>query len=133
MKVREHRIAISSLVVVAAGLVLCQLAVAMFMKDSEKPGFTMPPLKNPRIVIRKSESRLELFDGSTLVKTYPVVFGFTPAGDKEKEGDGKTPEGEFYIFTKPGYQLPVPRRCRPRTCQRSYQQVTARRDRESYK
>jgi murein L,D-transpeptidase YafK len=28
------------------------------------------------------------------------VLGFAPAGDKEHEGDGKTPLGEFYVFTK---------------------------------
>lgn len=54
----------------------------------------------PHLVIRKSERKLELFDGSRLVKTYKVVMGFNPTGDKEAEGDGRTPEGDFYVFTK---------------------------------
>jgi len=54
----------------------------------------------PRLVITKKDRKLELFDGDKLVKTYAVSLGFAPDGDKEKQGDGKTPEGEFYIFTK---------------------------------
>lgn len=52
------------------------------------------------LVIRKSERKLDLFDGSRLVKTYKVVIGFNPTGDKEVEGDGRTPEGEFHVFAK---------------------------------
>ncbi len=57
-------------------------------------------LENPRIVIKKSQRRLELFDGKKLVKIYTIALGFAPVSDKEIQGDGKTPEGEFYIFTK---------------------------------
>ena len=61
---------------------------------------TLPKMKNPRIVIKKEMRSLELFDGDNLVKTYKIALGFAPDGDKIKQGDGKTPEGEFYIFTK---------------------------------
>lgn len=57
-------------------------------------------LENPRLVVKKSERNLYVFDGEMLIKTYTVVLGSTPEGDKNEEGDGKTPEGEFYIFTK---------------------------------
>ena len=57
-------------------------------------------MENPRIVVKKANRKLEVFDGEKLVKTYRVGLGFAPVGDKEKQGDGKTPEGEFYIFTK---------------------------------
>lgn len=60
----------------------------------------LPELKNPRIVVKKADRKLQVFDGEKLVKTYLVGLGFSPVGDKEKQGDGKTPEGEFYIFTK---------------------------------
>jgi len=60
----------------------------------------MPPMKSPRLVITKKDRKLELFDGETLVKTFRVSLGFSPVGDKEVESDGKTPEGEFYIYTK---------------------------------
>lgn len=69
--------------------------------ETSLPKFSpLPELENPRIVIKKEKRQLELFDGEKLVKTYKIALGFAPAGDKEREGDGKTPEGEFYIFTK---------------------------------
>jgi murein L,D-transpeptidase YafK len=57
-------------------------------------------LENARLVVRKKERLLQIFDGERLVKTYEMVLGFSPVGDKEIEGDGKTPVGEFYVFTK---------------------------------
>jgi murein L,D-transpeptidase YafK len=60
----------------------------------------MPKLENPHLVVKKSERKLQVFDGEKLIKTYPIVLGFAPIGDKEREGDGKTPEGDFYVFAK---------------------------------
>jgi murein L,D-transpeptidase YafK len=58
------------------------------------------PLKNPRIVVNKSERRLQLYSDSTLVRTYKVGLGLNPIPDKVRQGDRATPEGEFYVFTK---------------------------------
>jgi murein L,D-transpeptidase YafK len=57
-------------------------------------------LKDPKIIVRKKLRALEVYDGGELIKTFTIVLGFAPAGDKEAEGDGRTPEGEFYVFTK---------------------------------
>jgi len=57
-------------------------------------------IENPRLVVKKGERKLEVFDGEKLAKTYRIVLGFAPEGDKAEEGDGKTPLGEFYVFTK---------------------------------
>lgn len=60
----------------------------------------LPEITKPRVVIKKADRTLELFDGNRIVKTYQIALGSTPEGDKEIEGDGKTPEGDFYIFGK---------------------------------
>ena len=60
----------------------------------------LPEMENPRILVKKKDRILEVFDGDKLVKTYQIALGFEPSGDKEIQGDGKTPEGDFYIFTK---------------------------------
>ena len=60
----------------------------------------LPAMAAPRLVITKKDRKLELFDRDKLVRTYAISLGFAPVGDKEKQGDGKTPEGDFYIFTK---------------------------------
>jgi murein L,D-transpeptidase YafK len=41
-----------------------------------------------------------LYSGNKLVRQYRVGLGLSPIEDKTKEGDRRTPEGEFYIFTK---------------------------------
>jgi murein L,D-transpeptidase YafK len=60
----------------------------------------MKDLKEPRLIITKSKRTLAVFDGDTKIKSYTIVLGFDPKGDKEIEGDGRTPEGNFYVFTK---------------------------------
>ena len=57
-------------------------------------------MKNLHIVIEKKSRLLQIYDGENLIKTYKIALGFSPEKDKEIEGDGKTPEGKFYIFTK---------------------------------
>ena len=61
---------------------------------------TSKEIKQPRIVIRKKARLLDVFDDRKLVKRTNIVLGSSPVGGKEIEGDGKTPEGEFYVFTK---------------------------------
>jgi murein L,D-transpeptidase YafK len=57
-------------------------------------------LTSPRIVVKKAERRLSLYDGNKWVKTYRIGLGLAPVGDKVRQGDRRTPEGDFYIFTK---------------------------------
>lgn len=57
-------------------------------------------IENPRIVVRKKARKLFLFDADVLVKTYEIALGFDSVGDKSREGDGKTPEGKFFVVVK---------------------------------
>jgi murein L,D-transpeptidase YafK len=82
-------------------VLLLILAGVFFFMISPKNAEPLPAeIENPRLVVKKAERRLEVYDGDRLLKTYKIVLGFAPAGDKEHEGDGKTPLGEFYVFTK---------------------------------
>lgn len=56
--------------------------------------------KTFKILIDKKAHTLALFSDSILVKTYKCSFGRNPSGDKEIEGDNKTPVGNFYIASK---------------------------------
>src|SRR5438309_775271 len=58
------------------------------------------PLVKPRIVVKKGQRQLLLFSGDKLVRTYHIGLGSSPVGDKVRQGDRRTPEGDFYIFTK---------------------------------
>ena len=53
------------------------------------------------IIIKKSERRLYLYNGEQrLLKTYRIALGPHPIGTKKKQGDGATPEGDYYITHK---------------------------------
>ena len=58
------------------------------------------PIDKPRIVVYKKQRKLELYSNQKLLRTYRVALGFNPVPDKQREGDGATPEGDFYIFVK---------------------------------
>jgi murein L,D-transpeptidase YafK len=71
--------------------------------DLESPSDRPPlegPLSSPRIVVAKTARRLTLFSHGKAVRTYRTGLGFSPEGDKHREGDGRTPEGDFYVCTK---------------------------------
>ena len=53
-----------------------------------------------RIVIEKAARRLALLDGEKTVFACPVALGSHPAGPKEREGDGRTPEGAYLVCLK---------------------------------
>ncbi|HEV2862491.1 MAG TPA: L,D-transpeptidase [Pyrinomonadaceae bacterium] len=58
------------------------------------------PLRSPRLLVRKKERRLVLYDGEAAVRVYRMVLGSAPEGDKVRQGDGRTPEGDFYVCVK---------------------------------
>ena len=51
-------------------------------------------------MVLKSERRLTLYAGDKRVREYSVGLGFNPEGDKVQEGDGRTPQGEYYVCAK---------------------------------
>ena len=50
-----------------------------------------------QIRIEKSRRRLMLFSGETCVFACRAALGRAPVGPKQAEGDGRTPEGEYFI------------------------------------
>ena len=56
--------------------------------------------KATEIQVYKSERRMLLLNGNTIIKEYKFKLGFAPIGHKQVEGDGKTPEGKYYIDRK---------------------------------
>jgi hypothetical protein len=53
--------------------------------------------KDDYVVINKRNRNLALCNRGTAVASFQVGLGFAPTGDKQIEGDGKTPEGVFYV------------------------------------
>lgn len=53
-----------------------------------------------KIVVQKEQRKMYLLNGNKALRTYDFELGFEPIGDKKVEGDGKTPEGVYYIDRK---------------------------------
>jgi murein L,D-transpeptidase YafK len=62
-----------------------------------KPAAFAIPLKADRILVLKAARKLELLRGGAVLKTYPIALGAHPLGPKRAGGDGRTPEGVYYI------------------------------------
>lgn len=53
------------------------------------------------VVIEKSGRSLTLWSEGRILKSYPILsLGSNPTGHKQREGDGRTPEGRYYINEK---------------------------------
>ncbi len=52
------------------------------------------------IVVSKKDYELKVFDEEGWFATYPIVFGSKDLGDKMREGDKRTPTGNFKVVLK---------------------------------
>ncbi len=52
------------------------------------------------IIVNKKERNIESYSKGKLINIYNIALGFEPIGAKVKRGDGKTPEGLYYIEDK---------------------------------
>jgi len=50
-----------------------------------------------RVVVNKGRREMLLLSGEAVVRTYRVALGREPVGHKQREGDGRTPEGRYTI------------------------------------
>lgn len=53
--------------------------------------------RSDRVLVDKSERRLYLMRDGEIWKHYPIALGFAPDGHKQREGDGRTPEGDYVL------------------------------------
>ena len=49
------------------------------------------------VVVNKGARNMYLLHHDKVLESYPIKLGFAPTGHKEIEGDGKTPEGIYWI------------------------------------
>ena len=77
---------------VASIVLLASLAWAHWPRD---PLDSRYPVTG--VVVLKAERELILYSGDRQLKIYKVALGRSPVGQKEREGDKKTPEGEYVI------------------------------------
>mgnify|MGYP001792502113 CR=1 FL=1 len=83
--------AVSTILLLFAGLVLSGCA-------SKFQSYDGPPVTY--IMAFKEQRKLVLLSDEGILRTYDFELGFAPVGDKDIEGDGKTPEGRYFIDRK---------------------------------
>jgi len=64
-----------------------------YNKPEQTPSYT-------NIKIYKGKRILELYGNDKLIGRFKIALGSSPEGDKNREGDSKTPEGTYYICTR---------------------------------
>lgn len=76
--------------------------VALFLVGFSK--ISNPELKKGDVIdyieVFKEDRLMKVYSKGELLKTYDIALGFRPEGKKHFKGDGKTPEGVYYINDK---------------------------------
>lgn len=49
------------------------------------------------VVVEKAARKLHLIAGGEAFRSYDIALGIAPVGDKEQEGDARTPEGRYML------------------------------------
>jgi murein L,D-transpeptidase YafK len=53
-----------------------------------------------QVQVHKTDRKMYLIHHDRVLRSYDIALGFAPEGHKQFEGDGKTPEGAYYITHK---------------------------------
>lgn len=94
-------------------LALCWLPVSSAFAQKNAPRnpnvpaqkqMTPAPASEYRLLIKKAERKLYVYrveqKQAKLFKTYAIALGSKPSGHKQQQGDGATPEGDYYLTHK---------------------------------
>lgn len=78
---------------VAAGALFALSACSSKFRSYDGPPVTS-------IVVYKERRKMFLMNGNDILESYDFELGFAPVGNKYVEGDGRTPEGAYFIDRK---------------------------------
>jgi murein L,D-transpeptidase YafK len=76
------------------------LVCALLLCAAPLAAQTPNPTKADSILILKKDHVMELLGGGKVIRTYKVALGRGGLAPKQREGDGRTPEGHYIIDEK---------------------------------
>jgi murein L,D-transpeptidase YafK len=76
---------------------LRNIVAAIRRRRREPPRSTPAEAQADLIEVFKGERRMELKRAGKTIRRYRVALGFSPERHKEREGDGRTPEGSYMV------------------------------------
>jgi len=76
--------------------IIVVLTIYYFIPDNTLP----PNVKIDKLVVTKSKRIMVAYSNGEVIKIYTISLGRNPLGDKEFEGDKRTPEGSYTINHK---------------------------------
>jgi len=77
---------------------LCLAVCLALGAAAELPAAVLaPPQEADSILIHKKDHLMEVLAGGKVIRTYKVALGQGGLAPKEREGDGRTPEGHYVI------------------------------------
>ena len=83
------------LISIILGLPVAPLAAADSLTGLAGPAGMLQPVD--RVVVQKSTRRMELLRDGAVIASYKISLGLQPVGQKQREGDYRTPEGRYRL------------------------------------
>jgi murein L,D-transpeptidase YafK len=92
---------IAGMFAVLAALIIVIVVIWDFVEPvRDVPQLAPAESRATSILVEKQARRLTLLRGDRAVKTFRVALGRDPIGAKQREGDSRTPEGNYTIDSK---------------------------------
>lgn len=80
---------------------VCIFLFPLLPSEHNKKQSVIKSKDNPyHIIVDKSDYELKVYDEEGWYATFPVVFGSKDLSDKMREGDKRTPDGQFKVILK---------------------------------
>lgn len=95
---RARRIALGLALVVALGAGVAGYTMLMArIAPGTPPAMAAPDAQADRIVVDKPAREMQLLRDGAVIRRYAISLGAAPEGHKAREGDERTPEGDYVI------------------------------------
>ena len=79
-----------------SAIALAASAIPAIQGSAQASDFTVAD----KVLVEKGKRKLHLLKGGVAFRSFDIALGIRPVGDKEKEGDFKTPEGNYLLDAK---------------------------------